>query len=403
MESFPRCAVNAARPVISDSAASPRTPSRLGWFVLLLVVGHAAVDAGAGALPALVQHFRTQLALSYTLTGILVTASSLGGGVAQIGAGLWADWRPQPWMPAAGVALTAAGLGGAGFVHDARTATVALVLIALGSALFHPEAVRTVYLSGEERRATAMATFSIGGNLGWALGPAVVALLTGLWGLGGMRWWLLVGLPMAISLWLVTPRASSSPAAAASAPGAEDRDDWTAYLNVLLVSLLRGGVHLAVTIFYLGYLIDTLGRSRTEASLALSLLLASGIVSSPLLGRLADRFGPKTVLATTIAVLAGLVALLPVVPPRGVYPMMALVGASSMGTLPVSLVLGQQYLPSRRALGGGMQVAVSSFASLFATPFGILADRTSIPVVIWVAAALAAFGALLASRLPDRA
>jgi hypothetical protein len=50
-----------------------------------------------------------------------------------------------------------------------------------------------------------------------------------------------------------------------------------------------------------------------------------------------------------------------------------------------------------------MQVAVSSFASLFATPFGILADRTSIPVVIWVAAALAAFGALLASRLPDRA
>ncbi|MDR7567285.1 MAG: MFS transporter, partial [Armatimonadota bacterium] len=127
------------------------------------------------------------------------------------------------------------------------------------------------------------------------------------------------------------------------------------------------------------------------------------IVSSPLLGRLADRFGPKPVLAVTIAVLAVLVASLPLVPSGGVYPMMVLVGASSMGTLPVSLVLGQQYLPGRRALGGGMQVAVSSFASLFATPFGLLADRMSIPAVLWVAAALAAFGAFLASRLPARA
>lgn len=403
MESFPRCAVNTTSPIATDSTPALRAPRRLGWFLLLLIVGHAAVDAGAGALPALVQHFRTELALSYTLTGILVTAASLGGGVAQVGAGLWADWRPQPWMPAAGVALTTLGLGGAGFARDARTATVALALIALGSALFHPEAVRTVYLSGEERRATAMATFSIGGNLGWALGPAVVALLTGLWGLGGMRWWLLVGLPIAAFLGFVTPPGSVSPAATPLAPDREDRDDWRAYLNVLLVSLLRGAVHLAVTIFYLGYLIDTLGRSRTEASLALSLLLASGIVSSPLLGRLADRLGPKPVLAVTIAVLAVLVALLPMAPSGGVYPMMVLVGASSMGTFPVSLVLGQQYLPSRRALGGGMQVAVSSFASLFATPFGFLADRTGIPTVLWVAAALAAFGAFLASRLPARA
>ncbi len=392
--------MNTAGPLTPEAALRSRTLPRVGWSIFLLIIGHAAVDAGSGALPALVQHFRTELALSYTLTGILVTASSLGGGIAQIGVGLWADWRPQAWMPAAGVALAALGLGGAGLAHDALTAALILALVALGAAVFHPEAVRTVYLSAGERRATAMASFTLGGSIGWSLGPAVVALLTGLGGLPGMRWWLTVGLPVAAALWVAVPRVHGQVVAAQQEAEESGENNWLAYLNILTVNLMRGGVHVAATIFYPGYLIDVLGRSRTEAALVLSLLLGSGIVASPVLGRLADRFGPKPVLTATVAVLAVVVAVLPLAAGGWVYPMVALVGACSMGVLPVSMVLGQEYLPRRRALGGGMQVAVSSFASLFATPFGVLADRFGIPAVLYAAGALAALGAFLSARLP---
>ncbi|MER3461393.1 MAG: hypothetical protein C4303_10110, partial [candidate division GAL15 bacterium] len=57
----------------------------------LLIVGHAAVDVGAGALPALVQYLRTELRLTYTLTGLMVTAASLSGALVQVAAGWTAD------------------------------------------------------------------------------------------------------------------------------------------------------------------------------------------------------------------------------------------------------------------------------------------------------------------------
>lgn len=393
--------MDTTRSILQEESRAQRAAQRLSWSFFLLLVAHAAVDAGSGAIPALAQHFRTELALSYTATGVLVTASSLGGGFMQILVGLAADLRPQPWMPSVGTGLVALGLASAGFARDAVLAGFAFALIALGSAVFHPEAVRTVYLASGERRATAMATFSIGGSVGWALGPAAVALLTDLAGLSGMRWWLAVGLPIAGALAVASSLGVLT--VGAPAPGEVEeggRDDWAAYLNVLAVSLLRGGVHVAATVFYPGYLIDALGKGRTEAALLLSLLLGSGIVASPLLGRAADRWSPKPVLTSTMAALALLVALLPSARDPFIPPMVALVGAASMGTLPVSLVLGQAYLPRRRALGGGMQVAVSSFASLFATPLGVLADRHGVVAVLHGAALLAVAGALLAARLP---
>lgn len=145
--------------------------------LVLLIVGHAAVDVGAGALPALAQYLRTELRLSYTLTGIMVTAASLCGATIQVAAGWTADRRPSLWMVPAGVALTATGLALAGLATGPWTAVAALAVLALGPALFHPEAVRRTYQAAGERRATIMGYFTVGGSVGWALGPTVVAVL----------------------------------------------------------------------------------------------------------------------------------------------------------------------------------------------------------------------------------
>lgn len=371
------------------------------WSLLsLLILAHAAVDVGAGALPALAQYLRTELGLTYTVTGLLVTSASLSGAAVQVAAGLVADRRPSLWMVPSGVALTAAGLALAGFARSPWAAAGALAVLALGPALFHPEAVRTAYQAAGSRPATVMGYFTLGGSVGWALGPTVVAILAGAFGLRGLALWLVVGLPIAALLTFSRHRVGISQSREATL-GTGEENLWAAYAVLIAIALLRGGVHVGITVFYPGFLIDRLGQSREIAATTLSLLLAGGVVGGPLLGRLADRLGRRSVLGGTMAVLAGVVLLLPFLRPPWNYPAVLLLGACSQGVLPVALVLSQEFLPGHTALGGGMQVAASSVAALLATPFGLVADAFGVPMVLRLAAAMAAIGAVLAVYLPS--
>lgn len=364
----------------------------------LLILGHAAVDVGAGALPALAQYLRTELQLTYTVTGVMVTSASLCGALVQVAAGWVADRRRSLWMVPAGVALTAAGLALTGLATGPAWAAAALGVLALGPAVFHPEAVRTAYQAAGSRRATVMGYFTVGGSVGWALGPTVVAALAGAFGLRGLTLWLAVGLPIAALLALSQRREGVLDRREPQADSGADL--WVAYAVLLGIALLRGGVHVGVTVFYPGFLIDHLGQSREAAATALSVLLAGGVVAAPLLGRLADRWSRRGVLGATMAVLGGIVLLLPFLRPPWTYPAVLVLGACSQGVLPITLVLSQELLPGHTALGGGMQVAASSVAALLATPFGLVADAYGVPAVLRVAAAMAAVGALLVAWLP---
>ncbi len=75
-----------------------------------------------------------------------------------------------------------------------------IALAGLGIAAYHPEGARyATYLAGD-RRATGMSWFSVGGNLGFALGPAMLAAAN-LWlGLSGTL--LVASLPLAAALLL---------------------------------------------------------------------------------------------------------------------------------------------------------------------------------------------------------
>jgi FSR family fosmidomycin resistance protein-like MFS transporter len=387
-----------------DVVDSGRHAARLAaLYAAALILTHATVDAGAGAKPALVQFFRAQLGLSYTVLGMIVTASALGGAVAQVLFGLLADAHRRPWTAAAGGALAAVGLSLTGFVTSAVTAAVALGLVALGSAAFHPEALRTMHRLGGERRATAMSYFTVGGSVGWALGPALVGAIAGTFGLGAMRWWVVAALPVPVALWLASVRVLPRAAMRSTADAAGGVDRWADYRTLFAVVLLRAAAHQSLTVFYPAYLIDVAGTSRTVASLALSLLLISGIVAGPVIGRLADRWSRRGVLVATVVLFALLTVVLPALRGPAMYAVLFLVGGASMGAVPITLVMSQEYLPRRTGLGGGLVLAASGTASLAATPFGALADAAGLGAVIYACAAVAALAAVIALRLPGDA
>src|SRR5215216_1788931 len=134
-----------------------------------LAAGHLGTDFANGALPALLPFLVDRFDLSYTLAATLMLASALSSSVVQPLFGLWSDRRGAIWLLPAGVALGGVGIA---LAADAPTywLVVTLVVVSgLGVAAFHPEGSKFAAFVSGRRRATGMAWFSIGGNLGYAL------------------------------------------------------------------------------------------------------------------------------------------------------------------------------------------------------------------------------------------
>src|SRR5438552_17087744 len=65
------------------------------------------------------------------------------------------------------------------------TVVAAIVLAGLGVAAYHPEGYKTTTAVAGDHKATALSWFSLGGNIGIAIGPPLITMLvTGL-GLAG--------------------------------------------------------------------------------------------------------------------------------------------------------------------------------------------------------------------------
>src|SRR5438105_8393859 len=151
----------------------------------LLSSGHLATDFANGVLPALLPFLHDRFHLSYTLSAVLIVASTVSSSVIQPLFGLWSDRRGAMWLLPSGVALAGIGIA---LAADAPSYWLVLLLVlgsGVGVAAYHPEGSKFAGFVSGRRRASGMAWFSIGGNLGYALGPIATTALIAVFGLRG--------------------------------------------------------------------------------------------------------------------------------------------------------------------------------------------------------------------------
>src|SRR5437588_2161229 len=161
-----------------------------------LSAGHLATDFAGGALPALLPFLVDRFALSYTLAAVLVLASALAGSLVQPLFGVWSDRRGAIWLLPTGVAVAGIGMGLAAASPAYWTVVLLITISGLGTAAYHPEGSKfAAYVSGR-RRASGMSLFSIGGNVGYALGAVVTTPLV-IW--LGLRGGLLIAVPCVVA------------------------------------------------------------------------------------------------------------------------------------------------------------------------------------------------------------
>ncbi len=365
-----------------------------------LSAGHLATDFANGALPALLPFLVSRFDLSYTLAAMVVLASAVSSSVVQPVFGHWSDRRGAIWLLPAGVAVAGIGIGLAAASPTYGLVLAFVVVSGLGVAAYHPEGSKFAAYASGHRRASGMAAFSLGGNIGYALGPIVATPIV-LWlGLKGGLLLALPGFAVAAMLLAATPflRSLAPGGAAQTARAGEDRP--LALVLLLGVIAFRSFAWFGLITFVPLWEVS-LGRSEAYGSRLLALMLLAGGLGTIVAGPAADRIGTRRVLLASLvampALIVGFVEL------GGAVGALCLAGAGIcvVGTFGVTMVMAQGYLPRRIGMASGLSIGLSiGLGGVGAVLLGAVADSVDLRAAFYAAAAMAAVAVVLAAFLP---
>lgn len=408
---------------------------RGSFFLFLLALGHFVVDMHSGALPILFPHLQESYALSYAQVGTLMLLSQITSSVIQPIFGFTSDRLSSKWMLPASLIATTLGLVMVGTANTYATVAMAVMVMGLGIAAFHPEASKVVYHVGGEQKGKAMSFFALGGNAGLAVGPTLMAV--GL--LFGKQLGVLLFLPAALVtavLFMRSLRAMYSgwgdpnePAPSSESGGGEDdepslgseglsgagtgrgsrrnlglsrRERRRAVALLLVVIFLRSGAHSSLLTFVPLYFTNFLGNPTAYSSLGLTVFLLAGALGTAVGGAVGDRQGPRRVVIISLLLSAPLIALIPL-GVSGMFPIVLLgaIGFTLVSSWAVTTVMGQDLLPESVGLASGLTLGFSVGTGGFTvTLLGWVGDLWGLPVAFAAIAALAVLGGAISLALP---
>ncbi|MFD3472807.1 MFS transporter [Streptomyces sp. NPDC058682] len=375
--------------------------------ITLLAVGHACVDVYQGAVAALLPFFVAERAYTYAAASGIVLAASLLSSVAQPLFGALTDRKSLPWLlPVStlvgGLGIALSGLG------DAYALTLLFVAVSgIGVAAYHPESARIARTASRGGH-TAMSWFSLGGNLGFAFSPALVALVVGF---GGLTMSPLLLLPALAGSVLCLPALRIVQHGQDITPGTVHRtlaptpaDDRRSFLRLTLGVICRSVVFIGLSTFISLHMAQSTGWGPTAGTAALVVLYLGGAIGTVLGGRLAERWDRVTVIRRsyllTVLAVAG-VALAP--GPLG-YPFVALASAGLYVPFSLQVTLAQDYLPNHVGTAGGITLGLTvSVGGIAAPAIGLLADATSLRTALIPLIAMPALSWLAFRGLPEPA
>jgi MFS transporter, FSR family, fosmidomycin resistance protein len=370
----------------------------------VLGAGHLCVDLCQGAVPALLPFLAAERGYSYAALGALLLASTIGSSIVQPLFGLLSDRFERLWLIPVGLVLAGCGIALAGPAPTYGLTAAAVVVSGLGVAMFHPEGAKFAGIASRGRSGRGMSLFSVGGNAGFALGPALTTPLVLAFGLAGTLPLVLLPLLAAALTLRELPRLRTLGAPARDGGGgvARGEDDVGAFARVGGLVTLRTGVYFGLQAFVPTYFVVELASSEASGNGALTLMLAAGAAGTLVGGGLVDRWGARAVLIGSMTLLLPLLLALPLVGPVAATVLLGAAGFVAIATFSVTVILGQAYLPSRPGLASGVMLGLAiGLGGVAATALGVIADAYGLRAVLWTVALLPVPAILLAVSLPS--
>jgi len=368
----------------------------------LLTFAHICTDINQGALPAMLPFLIIAYDLNYASAAALVLASNIVSSVIQPVFGYLGDKANRPWYMALGVLLAGGGMALMGLVSSYWALFVCSMISGVGVALFHPEGGKMANVVAGQNKGTGISNFSVGGNIGFAVGPLIIAATMPFLGIHAS---VVLAIPAVIMVVLLLKQNSTyTHLCVAEAERKKNngesllKDDWGGFARVTALNFARSIVGSGLIVFIPLYWAHVLMQPESISSLMLTFYSGSGAIATFFGGRIADKVGFKKMIVICFSLFAPIMALF--VLTANVILAAALIVLASLALSaaysPI-IALSQQYLPNRVGLASGISLGVVVSVGGISAPvigavgdsFGLVTSMSVIVVVAFIALALA--------------
>lgn len=372
-----------------------------------IAFAHLLNDLLQAVIPASYPILKDNYALSFTQIGLITFAYQMAASILQPIVGLYTDKKPQPFSQIFGMLFTLSGIISLSFASSFPITIISVILVGIGSSIFHPEASRISFLASGGKRGLAQSIFQLGGNAGTAIGPLLVALIVVPNSQHYIFWFAIVAIIALIVLsriafWYqshLNLRAKKKPVI--DLPNISQTKIVISVIILLVLIFSKFFYMAGMSSYFTFYLMEKFGLSVQDAQFHLVIFLTSCAIGTLIGGPLGDKFGRKYVIWFSVLGVAPFTLLLPYADLFWTGILSVVIGIIISSAFPAILVYAQELLPKKLGMVSGLFYGFAfGMGGLGSALLGNLADHTGIVYVYHLCAFLPLIG-IIAFFLPN--
>ncbi len=387
---------------------SANKPQNTVFSILFAIsFAHLLNDLIQAIIPAVYPILKQNYDLTFAEIGLITFAFQLTASIFQPFVGYYTDKRPKPFSQIYGMLFSAFGILMLSFADSLPFIILSVMFVGLGSSIFHPEASRISNLASGGKRGLAQAIFQVGGNLGTAIAPLLVAAIVVPNSQKYIVYFLIIatlGLVVLskIAFWYSNNLQQKLFAKAFHTNHNLSKKQVNIAIGILLFVIFSKFMYSAgISTFYTFYMIEKFELSIQQAQIHTFIYFMAYTVGTLIGGFLGDKFGRKYIILFSVFGATPFTFMLPYANLFYTDVLMIIIGLIMSSAFPAIIVYAQELLPKKIGMISGLFYGFGfGMGAICSALLGILADRTSIAFVYQVCAFVPIFG-LICVCLPD--
>jgi FSR family fosmidomycin resistance protein-like MFS transporter len=372
--------------------------------VSTLAVAHWVHDSYSAFLAPLLIIFKANFGLSNAEAGLL-SVFYQEASLAQPFIGGIADRFGPRYFIVFAPAITGVAMSLLGLAPSYLAVGILLTIAGLSSACLHAVGpVVTGHASGR-KLGQGMSIWMVGGEAGRFVGPLVIGAWVPLMGMQRMPWLMIAGLVTSAVLLVLLRQPDSGAMKARTKLSLRHELAGKGRFMAIIVGFTVVHVFMsAALVTYLPVLLHESGDSFWLASVSLAVLQAAGVLGALAGGTLSDRLGRRTMLFFSVLPTSIFMFVFLGVGGWLRFPVLVILGVTSLSITPVVMALVQETFPNNRALANGLYMAVNFIVrALVVLLVGWFGDLFGLRTAFAVSAVVPLLGLPLLYLLPAKA